>query len=144
MNVETTKAYLSMSDAELTTIGLVGLANNREVAKAFVAGGVVEGSSDGVLYEVDLDPEWVVDSFYRIQVLYSSTVATKFVSALTSSPSVGTTYYSPTLTDVRKYLIYSWIGSEGDALRLGRGLVHPTIESAVQHTGALLNVESVK
>lgn len=144
MNVETTKAYLSMSDAELTTIGLVGLANNREVAKAFVSGGIVERSKDGVLFSVDLDPEWVVDTTYRIQVLYSITVATKFVAAHTVAPAVGTTYYSPTLTDVRKYLIYSWIGSEGDALRLERGLVHPTIESAVQHTDALLKVESVK
>lgn len=141
MNIQQTSAYLSLSDAELVVLNLQGLANNREVAQAFVSGAVIEESGDGISFNITADPAWDLEVVYQVKVEYKNTVATAFVAPIKDAPLVGTNYYSPCLTDARKYLIYSWVGSEGDLMRLSRGLVHVTIDSAILHANALLNVE---
>lgn len=143
MNITQTTAYLSMTDDNLIALGLSGLANNREVATQFTKGAKVEESQDGVTFVQTEDPAWDLGIIYQVVVKFAETVATKFVAPVKDVPAVGTNYFSPCLTDARKYLIYSWLGSEGDTLRLNRGLVHLTIAAAEAHADALLNVKNI-
>lgn len=143
MNITQTAAYLSMTDDNLVALGLQGLANNREVAEQFTKGAKVEQSADGVTFEPTSDPAWDVGLVYQVIVKFKTTVATKYVAPINEVPNIGTSYYSPCLTDSRKYLIYAWLGSDSDSTRLERGLVHLTIASATAHADALLNVKDV-
>lgn len=143
MNSAQTAAYLNLTDAELITLHLEGLANNREVAAAFVGGATIEESADGITFVETLDPAWDTALVYQVQVDYVTTVPVTFVAPITEKPNVGTNYYCPCLTDPRKYLIYSWVGGEGDILRLKRGLVHLAIPAAVAHADALLKTDVV-
>lgn len=143
MNITQTTAYLSMTDDNLIALGLAGLANNREVAAQFTKGAKVEESQDGVTFVQTDDPAWDLGIIYQVVVKFAETVATKFVAPVEDVPAVGANYFSPCLTDARKYLIYSWLGSEGDVLRLSRGLVHLTIAAATAHADALLNVKNI-
>ena len=138
MNRLETSAYLAMTDEQLVVVNLQGLANNREIAKAFAGGSNIEQSDDGVLSTATNDHSWDVGLIYQVALTYRESVVIKYVAPLDKEPLVGTTYYSPCSTDVRKYLIYSWIKSEGDIMRFNRGLVHLTIEGAISHTDVML------
>lgn len=140
MNKAQTSAYLSMTDEDLLVLGLNGISNNREVATAYVGGSDLEESLDGIVWEATDDPAWDAELKYQIKISYKTTVATQFVAPLEKVPAVGTVYYSPCLTDERKYLIYIYTGSEGDGVRLARGLMHSTKEAALTHSEALLSV----